>query len=294
MKPRVFKYISVRSIDELIDALAQHGDGARILAGGQSLVPMMNLRVASPSVIVDINDCAGLGGISRSRSGVRIGAMTRHREAEHSVIVRDHLPLLAEAMPHVAHLAIRNRGTLGGSLALADPAAEMPACAMALGATMEIGSRRGTRRAEATDFFHGLYTTTIQPDEALLAVEFPEQKPGEAFAFLELSRQHGDFAIAGIAARAQRTERGLADLKIVGFGISDRPIRLNAIEEMIEAADEPPALSEIKCTLPQDVSPTSDNQYSVEAKIHLAAELIRRAVRQLRSEPGRPPEPAHG
>jgi carbon-monoxide dehydrogenase medium subunit len=159
---------------------------------------------------------------------------------------------------------------------------------------MEIGSRRGTRRAEAADFFHGLYTTTIQSDEALLAVEFPEQNSREAFAFLELSRRHGDFAIAGIAARAQRTERGLSDLKIVGFGISDRPIRLKAVEDLIATAHRPPALLEIKRTLPQDVSPIPDNQYSVEAKTHLAAELIRRAVLQLRSEPRRPPAPAHG
>src|SRR6266436_5665465 len=172
MKAPGFAYARPASVAEALALLAEHKDEARVLAGGQSLVPMLNFRVAAPRVLVDINRIAGLSGIKLAKNHIRIGALTRHVELERSADVARHLPLIASAMPHIAHPAIRNRGTFGGSCALADPAAELPACALALGATFIAAGKKGERRIAAQDFFKGLYATALKAGELLVAAEF--------------------------------------------------------------------------------------------------------------------------
>ncbi|MBT7484978.1 MAG: xanthine dehydrogenase family protein subunit M, partial [Rhodospirillales bacterium] len=173
MKPSPFNYYRADSVSNALALLEEHGDDAQILAGGQSLMAMMNLRLLAPEALIDINSIEELSGISQEDGSIRIGALTRHAEVENSEIVAQHLPLLKMAIGHVGHAAIRNRGTLGGSISLADPAAEMPACAIALNAEIEIQGSGGTRHIAANDFFHGLFETERQADELLTAVHFP-------------------------------------------------------------------------------------------------------------------------
>src|SRR5579864_2184894 len=234
MKAPQFAYARPASVAEAIALLAEHEDRARVLAGGQSLVPMLNFRVAAPQVLVDINRIPGLSGIEVANDHVRISALTRHTEIEHSVDIARHLPLIAPAMPHVAHPAIRNRGTCGGSCALADPAAELPACALALGATFVVAGKKGERRVPAQEFFKGLYATALAPGELLVAAEFPLPKPGDASAFGELARRHGDYAIVGIAAHCAVREGKFSDLRAVFFGVGDRPVRSAKFELALE------------------------------------------------------------
>src|SRR5260370_10483567 len=184
MKAPRFAYARPASVAEALALLAEHKDEARVLAGGQSLVPMLNFRVAAPKVLVDINRIAGLSGIKVAKHHLRIGALTRHVELERSADIARHLPLIASAMPHIAHPAIRNRGTFGGSCALADPAAELPACVLALGATFVVPGWTGERLISAQDFFRGLYATALKAAELLLAAAVPAPHPGFLFPFL--------------------------------------------------------------------------------------------------------------
>src|SRR5205814_5836992 len=228
MKAPRFAYARPASIAEALALLQKHGDDARVLAGGQSLVPTMNFRVAAPKVLVDINRIGSLTGIKVTKSFVRIGALVRHVELERSADVAKHLPLVAAAMPHVAHLAIRNRGTFGGSCALGDPAAELPACTLALGATFVVAGKKGERRIAAQDFFKGLYATALKPGELLVAAEFPLPRPGDASAFGELARRHGDYAMLGVAAHGSREGGKFSDLRVAFFGVGDRPTIIEA------------------------------------------------------------------
>jgi carbon-monoxide dehydrogenase medium subunit len=260
-----FAYARPASIAEAIALLDKHKDDARVLAGGQSLVPMLNFRVAAPKVLVDINRIAGLAGIKVTKTHVRIGALTRHVELERSPEIAKHLPLVAAAMPHIAHPAIRNRGTLGGSCALADPAAELPACALALGATFVVAGKKGERRVAAEDFFKGLYATALKPGELLVAAEFPLSKPGDTCAFGELARRHGDYAMVGLAAQASKNR-----LRVAFFGVGDRP-------EVLEADTVDGVLSKIGT----DLDPRADLHASAETKLHLAKVLAGRVLAQL-------------
>jgi carbon-monoxide dehydrogenase medium subunit len=207
LKASRFAYARPASIAEALALLEKHGDDARVLAGGQSLVPMLNFRLAAPKVLVDINRVAALAGIEVAKNRVRIGALARHVELERSADIARHLPLVAAAMPHIAHPAIRNRGTFGGSCALGDPAAELPACALALGATFVVAGKKGERRIAAGDFFKGLYATALKAGELLVAAEFPLPKPGYASAFGELARRHGDYAMVGVAVHGSTQRR---------------------------------------------------------------------------------------
>ena len=190
MKPAPFAYVRAGTLDDVFRLLDEHGDGARILAGGQSLMATLNMRLSAPELLVDIGRAPGLAGIEDTGDALRIGAMTRHADMEASGLVAAHAPLLASAMPHVAHPAIRNRGTFGGSIAFADPAAELPACAVALQARMTIAGRDGTRTVGADSFFRGLYETALGPGEVLTAVEVPKIAPGWRSGFMELARRH--------------------------------------------------------------------------------------------------------
>jgi len=282
MKAPRFAYARPASLAEALALLAEHKGDARVLAGGQSLVPMMNFRLAAPKVLVDINRIAALAGIKVARNHVRIGALTRHVEIERSADVARHLPLIASAMPHIAHPAIRNRGTFGGSCALADPAAELPACALALGASFIVAGRKGERRVAAEDFFKGLYATALKSGELLVAAEFPLAKPGYASAFGELARRHGDYAMVGVAAHGSSQGKKFSDMRVVFFGVGDRPQRAAQFERALDG--QPAAAKTIDAALPKldaDLSPRADLHGSTATKLHLAKVLAGRVLKTM-------------
>jgi len=280
LKAPRFAYARPASVAETLALLARYRGDARLLAGGQSLVPMLNFRVAAPKVLVDLNRVAGLSGITVAADRVRIGAMTRHAELERSPEIARHLPLLAEALPHVAHPAVRNRGTIGGSCALADPAAELPACALALGATFVVAGRRGDRRTPAAEFFTGLYSTALDPEELLVAVEFPLPRPGYASALGELARRHGDYAIVGVATHALVRDAALHDARIVFFGVEDKPVRAAKLERALEGRPVG-AIDAALGELDADLAPRADLHASAQTKRHLAKVLARRVLAKL-------------
>ena len=282
MKAPRFAYARPASVAEALALLAEHKDEARVLAGGQSLVPMMNFRVAAPKVLVDINRIAALSGIKVTRNHVRIGALARHAELERSADIARHLPLVAAAMPHVAHPAIRNRGTFGGSCALGDPAAELPACAIALGASFVVAGKKGERRVAAQDFFKGLYATALRADELLVAAEFPLPKPGYASAFGELARRHGDYAMVGLAAHGSTLGKKFSDMRVVFFGVADRPQRAARFERALDGQPATAkAIAAALAGLDADLSPRADLHGSAATKLHLAKVLAGRVLRQM-------------
>lgn len=256
--------------------LAAEGEEAKLLAGGQSLVPALNMRLLEPRLLIDINHIPGLGGIAEERGGLRIGALARHSAVGAAPLVARLAPLLRDAVPHIAHPAIRNRGTLGGSLAQADPAAELPACTVALDAVFELRSRRGTRRVAAGDFFKGLYETALAPDEMLVSVVLPPPPPGLCTAFLELARRRGDYAMVGLAARAERVGGRLQRPRFIFFGVGDRPVEAvqaaAALEHGTAAAQQ---------ALDADLDPSGDLQADPATKRHLARVLLGRAIGML-------------
>jgi len=253
LKAPPFAYAKPRSLAESFELLAR--PGAKVLAGGQSLIPSLNLRLSSPELLVDITGLEGLSDIRVQKGVVRIGALCTHAKLEKSEELRQHLPLVHEAVAHIAHPAIRNRGTLGGSLALADPNAELPACAVALDAALIISSKSGERRVKAADFFKGLFETDLKPNELLVAAEFPV---ADKSVFLELARRQGDYAIVGLAGVA----RGGAK-RIALFGFGARPILIT-----------PASLDAAKAALP---APSADLYNSAATKLHLAKVLLDRA-----------------
>jgi aerobic carbon-monoxide dehydrogenase medium subunit len=278
MKAPRFAYARPASVAEALALLDKHKDDARVLAGGQSLVPMLNFRVAAPKVLVDINRIASLAGIKVTKSFLRIGALTRHVELERSAEIAKLLPLVAAAVPHIAHPAIRNRGTFGGSCALADPAAELPACAIALGATFVVAGKKGERRVAAEDFFKGLYATALKAGELLLAAEFPLPKPGYASAFGELARRHGDYAMVGVSAHGSKKGGKFSDMRIAFFGVGDKARRAAGLEKALEGqSDVAGALAK----LDSDLDPRADLHASAAMKLHLAKVLAGRVLRQL-------------
>jgi carbon-monoxide dehydrogenase medium subunit len=284
MKAPRFAYARPASLAEALALLAEYKDDARVLAGGQSLVPMMNFRVAAPKVLVDINRIAGLSGIKVAKNHLRIGALTRHVEIERSADIARHLPLVAAAMPHIAHPAIRNRGTFGGSCALGDPAAELPACALALAATFTAAGKKGERRIAAQDFFKGLYATALKTGELLVAAEFPLPKPGYASAFGELARRHGDYAMVGVAAHGSTRGGKFDDMRVVFFGVADRPQRAARFERALEG--RPAAAKTIAGALAEldaDLSPRADLHGSAATKLHLAKVLAGRVLGKMES-----------
>src|SRR3989475_829000 len=282
MKAPRFAYARPASVEEAVALLAEHKDEARVLAGGQSLVPMLNFRVAAPKVLVDINRIAALAGIKVTRNHIRIGALTRHAELERSADIAQHLPLIAAAMPHVAHPAIRNRGTFGGSCALGDPAAELPACALALGATFVAAGKKGERRIPAQDFFKGLYATALKAGELLVAPEFPLPKPGYASAFGELARRHGGYAIVGVSAHGSTQGKKFSDMRVVFFGVTDRPQRAAQLERALDSqAAEAKTIDASLPKLDADLSPRADLHGSAATKLHLAKVLAARVLKQM-------------
>jgi carbon-monoxide dehydrogenase medium subunit len=283
MKAPAFAYAKPGTLAETYALLDAHGDRAKILAGGQSLMPSLNMRLASPGVLIDINALVGLSGISRGQGCIRIGALTRLCEIERSAEIAAHLPLLAQAMPHVAHAAIRNCGTIGGSLAFADPAAEIPAVAVALDATLTIGSSASERRMPAREFFRALYETALAPNEMILAIEFPNT-PGYRSAFTELVRRHGDYAVAGVAAHAQVANGVLNDLRLVFLGGAPMPqLATRTADALIGSAPTAQDLDRAVAALAEDLDPLPDLYHSRATKLHLAGVLLRRTLDKLMS-----------
>src|SRR5471030_616368 len=233
MKASAFAYARATSVSNALELLAAHGDRAKVLSGGQSLMPAMNLRLISPELIVDIGEIAELRGIAVKGGVLRIGALTRHVELARSPEIAAHAPLLAGAIAHVAHPAIRNRGTLGGSLAHADPASELPASMVALNATIIISGQAGERRIAAGDFFTGIYETALSPEELLVAVELPIARKNASHFFHEFARRHGDYAIVGLAARAIVEKNAFADLRLAFFAVGDRPVLARAAKKLV-------------------------------------------------------------
>lgn len=281
MKASAFAYARATSVGNALDLLVAHGDGAKVLSGGQSLMPAMNLRLISPELIVDIGGIAELRGIAITGDVVRIGALTRHVDIATSPEIAKHAPLLTEAIAHVAHPAIRNRGTIGGSLAHADPASELPACMVALNATIVVSGRSGERRIAAEDFFTGIYETGLSPQELLTAVEVPIARQNSAHFFREFARRHGDYAIAGLAAQAILEGDGFADLRLVFFAVGDRPLLARAAATLIRVAVTPAVLSEASQRLGEELDPQGDQQASSSMRRHLSKVLLTRCASAL-------------
>jgi aerobic carbon-monoxide dehydrogenase medium subunit len=278
MKASAFSYARATSVGNAIELLVAHGEGAKVLSGGQSLMPAMNLRLVSPEMIVDIGDLAELRGITVKGDVIHIGALTRHADLLNSREITTHAPLLTEAVAHVAHPAIRNRGTIGGSLAHADPAAELPACMVALNATIIINGPSGERRVPAEDFFTGIYETVLSAQELLVAVELPVAQKKSAHFFCEFARRHGDYAIVGLAAQATVENDTLADLRAVFFAVGDRPVLAKASAKLLGKAVTPALLSEASDDLSREFDPPEDQQANGAMRRHLAKVLLRRCV----------------
>jgi len=282
MKARNFRYVRPASLQEAYRVLAEAGGEAVPIAGGQSLLAGLNMRLSSPKVLVDIGNLAELTGQSYADGTVRLGALTRHRDLLSSAIVRAHLPLLAEAAPHIGHIAIRNRGTIGGSLAYADPAAELPACAVALGATLVLGSAKGERQVKAEDFFKGLFETDLRAGELIVEVKFPEVPTGTSTGFAELSRRHGDFALVGVAALAILRADEIESARIVYFGCVDRARVAASVSAALSGAAVPlEDASPYAAAIRNDVKPDDTPGLRADTKLHMATVLTRRALNSM-------------
>lgn len=277
MKAPPFRYARPRTTEAALKLLAEAGDGARLLAGGQSLVPVLNMRLLEPALLIDINGLDELTGVAETATGIRVGALTRHAALGASSLVARCAPLLTAAVPFIAHEAIRNRGTLGGSLAQADPAAELPACIVALDAQLEVVGPRRRRRIAARDFFKGVYETALARDEILVAAEIPAQRG--ATLFLELARRQGDYAIAGLAGWAALRDGRITEARLVFFGTDVR-----AVEAKAASAALPISLDAAVAALDRDLTPIADLNASVAMKRHLAGALLRRACAAVMSK----------
>ena len=285
MKASAFAYARATSVGNALDLLVEHGDGAKVLSGGQSLMPAMNLRLISPDLIIDIGGIAELRGIAVTDDVIRIGALTRHVDLATSPEIAARAPLLTEAIAHVAHPAIRNRGTIGGSLAHADPASELPACMVALNAAIVVSGQSGERRIAAEDFFTGIYETALSPQELLTAVEVPVARQNSVHFFREFARRHGDYAIAGLAAQAIVEGDGFADLRLVFFAVGDRPVLARAAATLVNVAVTPAVLSEASQALGEELDPEGDQQASPSMRRHLAKVLLARCASALLGRP---------
>jgi len=285
MKASAFSYARATSVVHALELLAAHGDDAKVLSGGQSLMPAMNLRLISPELIVDIGGIAELKGIAMKGDVLTIGALTRHVDLQRSPEIATHAPLLAEAIAHVAHPAIRNKGTIGGSLAHADPASELPACMIALDATIVIRGRTGERRVAAGDFFTGIYETALSADELLTAVELPAARKNSAYFFHEFARRHGDYAIVGAAAQAIVQGDLFTDIRLVFFAVGDRPLLAGAASRLLNVAITPEILADASMALEDELDPPEDQQASSSMRRHLAKVLLARCVAALMGRP---------
>ena len=280
MKPAKFDYYAPTTRDEVLELLGQHGYDAKVLAGGQSLMPMMNLRLARPAVVVDINRVEGLAGIASDAGGMTIGAMTRQRQIERSAEIGDKFPVISAAIPHIAHFQIRNRGTIGGSLAHSDPAAEIPALCVALDAEVTAASSSGERAIEASDLTIGPLTTSLEPEELLTQVRLPALDGEWRWGFREVCRRDGDFALVGAITLLRLDSGGVCqEARIAMFGVGDGPIRASEAEASLAGrAVDADARAEAAALVSAAVDPGSDIHASAEYRKEVSGVMARRAL----------------
>jgi CO/xanthine dehydrogenase FAD-binding subunit len=280
MKPPRFEYFAPTSLDEALGLLAEHGDEAKVLAGGQSLVPLLNFRLIRPGYLVDLNEIPGLGGLREENGWIAIGGMTRQRAAETSALVRERCPLLADALPQIGHAQIRNRGTIGGSLAHADPAAELPAVVAALGGELVVRSRHARRVLTPEAFFRAYLTTALEPAELLVEIRLPVTPPRTGTAFVEISRRHGDFALVGVAATVTLDDAGVCTASAVALtGVGPTPVLAReAARTLVGVKPAAAALEEVGRRVSAMVRPDGDLHASSEYRTHVAGVLTRRAL----------------
>jgi carbon-monoxide dehydrogenase medium subunit len=282
MKAPPFAYVRAASLADVFRLWSAAGPEAKLLAGGQTLLASLAFRLSDPGTLIDITRVAELRGIAQAGDAVRVGALTTHAELGANELIRRHVPLIAQAVPLIAHPAIRNRGTIGGSLAFADPAAELPACAVALDATIIATTATGERRIPAAQFFTGLYATALAEHELIAAIELPAAKPDERAAILELARRSGDYAMAGIAAKARLSGGNLADPRLVFFGVGEMPVvAKSAMAAIAGKPATPETIAAGQAALEPDLDPPADLHGSPAMKRHLARVLLARALRRI-------------
>ena len=279
MKPAAFDYVVAESVDAALAALAAAGGEAKILAGGQSLVPMLNFRLLRPSVLVDINRISDLAFIEEQSDAIVVGALTRHHRLETSPVIARHLPIITQAMRHVAHLAIRNRGTIGGSLSHADPAAELPMLALLLDATVHVISPKGSRTIAARDFFLGPLTVDLSPDEIVTRIVLPKLPPTSGWGFTEVARRSGDFALAAAAATLNLGNGVIGEARIAMTGVDDTAKRASEAEALLAGRPLTPDLIETAvAAVRAGVNPPTDLHASSDYRRHLIGVLVGRAL----------------
>ncbi len=279
MKPASFDYIVAESIDMAVASLKEAGADAKIIAGGQSLVPMLNFRLLRPSVLVDINRIAGLAFIEETDKDIRVGALTRHHQLETSPVIARHLPILSCAMTHVAHLAIRNRGTIGGSLSHADPAAELPMMALLLDAELHVASASGKRTVAARDFFLDALTVDLEGDDMVTEIVLPKLPPRTGWGFEEVARRHGDFALAAVAVTLTVAGGAIAQARVALTGVGPTTLRATAAETLlIGHALEPNLTGRVIEAVRAVIMPETDLHASADYRRHLAGVLTGRAL----------------
>ncbi|MES2602583.1 MAG: xanthine dehydrogenase family protein subunit M [Pseudomonadota bacterium] len=281
MKASAFSYTRASSVVDALELLARHGDQAKVLSGGQSLMPALNLRLSAPELLIDIGAIAELHGITVANGLLKIGALTRHVDVLRSAEIAKHAPLLTEAIAHVAHPAIRNKGTFGGSLAHADPASELPACVLALDAVIVVRSKSGERRIRAEEFFTGIYETLLSPEELLVAVEIPVARPNAVHFFHEYARRKGDYAIVGLAASGILDGDVLTSLRLGYFAVGDKPMLAAASEQLTGRPVTPSMLADAQAALDEELDPQEDQQASAGMRRYLARQLMARCVSTL-------------
>jgi aerobic carbon-monoxide dehydrogenase medium subunit len=279
MKAAAFSYTRPRHLSEVLSLLAEHGDEARLLAGGQTLLATLNMRLSEPSLLIDLSAVKELKGLGLQGNNLRIGALVTHTEIETSPLVAQHAPLLSAAATHIAHRAIRNLGTFGGSIAYGDPAAEWPACLLALNGVVLVRGPKGERRIAADDFFTGLYTTELAPDEVIVACEVPITQVDDKFAFSELARRHGDYAVVGLAASAKLRNGAIEQIRLAWLGVGSTPMRSSDTERALhgQALDQHTINKAIE-VLRGELVPLADLTHSEAAKRQLASVLLKRAL----------------
>lgn len=282
MKAPAFSYARPGRLADVLALLEKHGDEARLLAGGQTLMATLNMRLSEPSLLIDMQSVAEIKGLQLTDTHLRIGAMVTHSEIEASDIVARHAPLLALAAPHIAHRAIRNLGTFGGSIAYGDPAAEWPACLLALDGIVVMRSLSGERRMAASDFFTGLYTTELAANEVIVACEVPLATASHRFAFDELARRHGDYAVVGLAASTRWSGDSFDQVRLAWIGVGNMPLRTIATEQMLQGQRPSDSLvAQALQALRAELIPEADLTHSAAAKQHLAGVMLKRTLNAL-------------
>ena len=282
MKPAKFNYIRAETVDQVLELLEQSAGSAKILAGGQSLNPTLNMRLSAPDMLIDINDLDELKGIRIAEDMLHVGALTRHVELEQSKLVARHVPLLKLAIEHVAHAAIRNRGTIGGNVSLADPASELPACCVALDARFTIRNKQGARVTRAREYFKDLYETDLQENDLLTSISFPCAGDTTVCAFREFVRRKGDFASTGLAVNAELEDGVFTSFSPVFFAIANTPVLAAGVaRSLVNKTLTPELVEQVIAAVDDDVDITGDSYTSTEMKKHLAKHYLREVIEEL-------------